>query len=64
MSLTHISLASHFWDIGEQCRPRSDAAERRNRCRTETEIGAETSLYSDMGRVIGSFTKLSNVDHC
>ena len=28
--LTHIlSLASHFWDIGKQCRPRSDAAERR-----------------------------------
>ena len=26
--LTHISLASHFWDIGKQCRPRSDAAER------------------------------------
>ena len=24
--LTHISLASHFWDIGKQCRPRSDAA--------------------------------------
>ena len=26
--LTHISLASHFWDTGKQCRPRSDAAER------------------------------------
>ena len=26
-ALTHISLASH-WDIGKQCRPRSDAAER------------------------------------
>ena len=26
--LTHICLASHFWDIGKQCRPRSDAAER------------------------------------
>ena len=26
--LTHISLASHFWDIGKQCRPRSDATER------------------------------------
>ena len=26
--LTHISLASHVWDIGKQCRPRSDAAER------------------------------------
>ena len=26
--LTHINLASHFWDIGKQCRPRSDAAER------------------------------------
>ena len=25
--LTHISLASHFWDKGKQCRPRSDAAE-------------------------------------
>ena len=25
-SLTHISLASHFWDIGKECRPRSDAA--------------------------------------
>ena len=25
--LTHISLVSHFWDIGKQCRPRSDAAE-------------------------------------
>ena len=24
----YISLASHFWDIGKQCRPRSDAAER------------------------------------
>ena len=22
--LTHISLASHFWDIGKQCRPKSD----------------------------------------
>ena len=26
--LTHTSLASHFWDIGKQCRPRSDAADR------------------------------------
>ena len=26
-SITHISLASHFWDIGKQCRPRSDDAE-------------------------------------
>ena len=26
--LINISLASHFWDIGKQCRPRSDAAER------------------------------------
>ena len=25
-SLTHISLASLLWDIGNQCRPRSDAA--------------------------------------
>ena len=25
--LTHISLASHFWDIGKQCRPRSDTPE-------------------------------------
>ena len=24
-SLTHISLASFLWDIGKQCRPRSDA---------------------------------------
>ena len=24
---THISLVFHFWDIGKQCRPRSDAAE-------------------------------------
>ena len=24
--LTHISLASHVWDIGKQCTPRSDAA--------------------------------------
>ena len=24
--LTHISLASFLWDIGKQCRPRSDAA--------------------------------------
>ena len=31
--LTHIRLASHFWDRGKQCRPRSDAAERsRTRC--------------------------------
>ena len=28
IALTHISLASHFWDIGKQCRPRSDATER------------------------------------
>ena len=28
LCLIHISLASHFWDIGKQCRPRSDAAER------------------------------------
>ena len=26
-SLTHTSLASCLWDIGEQCRPRSDATE-------------------------------------
>ena len=26
-SLTHISLAFHFWDISKQCRPRADAAE-------------------------------------
>ena len=25
--LTHIRLASHFWDLGKQCRPRSDATE-------------------------------------
>ena len=25
MILTHISLASLFWHIGKQCRPRSDA---------------------------------------
>ena len=25
--LTHLSLASHKWDTGKQCRPRSDAAE-------------------------------------
>ena len=28
LCLTHIGLASHFWDIGKQWRPRSDAAER------------------------------------
>ena len=28
LKLTHISLASHFWDIGKQCRPRSDAKQR------------------------------------
>ena len=27
VTLTHISLASHFWDIGKQCRTRSYAAE-------------------------------------
>ena len=26
--LTHLSLASFLWDIGKQCRPRSDTAER------------------------------------
>ena len=26
--LTHLSLASHKKDIGKQCKPRSDAAER------------------------------------
>ena len=26
--LTHISLASFLWDIGNQCRPRSDATKR------------------------------------
>ena len=26
MKLTHISLASLFWDLSKQCRPRSDAA--------------------------------------
>ena len=26
--LTHLSLASHKWDLCKQCRPRSDAAER------------------------------------
>ena len=26
--LTHLSLFSHKWDIGKQCRPRSDAAKR------------------------------------
>ena len=25
--LTHIDPASHFWYLGTQCRPRSDAAE-------------------------------------
>ena len=25
--LTHISLASILWDLGKQCKPRSDAAE-------------------------------------
>ena len=28
LALTHISLASQFWDICKQCRPRSDAAKR------------------------------------
>ena len=27
-ALTHISLASLLWDLGKQCRPRSDVAER------------------------------------
>ena len=26
VTLTHISRASFLWDIGEQCRPSSDAA--------------------------------------
>ena len=26
--LTHLCLASHFWDLGKQCKPRSNAAER------------------------------------
>ena len=25
-NLTNISLVSHFWDIGKQCRPRSDVS--------------------------------------
>ena len=25
-TLTNISLVSHLWDIGKQCKPRSDAA--------------------------------------
>ena len=24
--LTHVSIASLFWDLGKQCRPRPDAA--------------------------------------
>ena len=28
--LIHICIASHFWDSGKQCRPRSDATERGN----------------------------------
>ena len=27
VTLTHISLASFLWDIGEQCRPSSNAAD-------------------------------------
>ena len=27
VGLAHISLASFLWDIGKQCRPRSDATE-------------------------------------
>ena len=27
VTLTHISLVVFLWDIGEQCRPSSDAAE-------------------------------------
>ena len=27
MILTHSCLVSHFWDLGKQCRPRSDVAE-------------------------------------
>ena len=30
--LTHIRLASHFWDIGKQCRPSSDAADQGFQC--------------------------------
>ena len=30
LNLTHISLASFFLDIGKQCRPRSDAFEKKN----------------------------------
>ena len=30
--LTHINLASYFWDIDKQCRPRSDAAEQVLHC--------------------------------
>ena len=26
VALTHISLASFLWDIGKQCKPRTDAA--------------------------------------
>ena len=28
VAITHISLATLVWDLGKQCRPRSDAAER------------------------------------
>ena len=27
LTLTHISLASYLWDIGKQCKTRSDAAD-------------------------------------
>ena len=37
--LTHISLASHFWDIGKQCRPTSDAA--------ECSFWSESSLFAN-----------------
>ena len=31
-NLTHIRLASHFWDIGKRCRPRSDASDQGLHC--------------------------------
>ena len=32
VTLTHISLASFLWDMGEQCRPSSNAADFFLRC--------------------------------
>ena len=49
LTLTHISLASFLWDIGKQCRPRSDAAKPGRVAQSVTCLATDACLTAIQG---------------